>query len=268
MAVLPIATVDIDGGSIAYLETGTGEPLVYLHGAGGRPPAGATFVAELGRSFRVLLPSRPGFDESPAGRYETPRDAAEAVAAFVNKMAGRSAHVVAQSAGGAVGLWLAVLYPDLVASLVLSAPAAFAHRPASAGPPARGPEELDRILYGDRPSWSSPPDDQEQARIRRNAAFNTQHFAGSNDKLRERLGEIKAPVLVIWGTEDRMVPPENSKLYQEHIPHALRIFVYGAAHELPIAATTKWVALVTDFIQRGEFFVVNKGGRGNTPPPD
>ena len=259
MAVLPIETVDIDGGSIAYLETGTGDPLIYLHGAGGRPPAGATFVSELGRSNRVLVPSRPGFDESPMGRCATVRDAADAIAAFIDKVAGRPAHVVAQSAGGAVGLWLAVLHLHLVADLVLSAPSAFAHRPASAGSPARGAEELDRILYGDQPSWSSPPDDEEQARIRRNAAFNMQHFAGSNDELRERLGEIKTPVLVIWGTEDRLVPPENSKFYQEHIPHALRMFIYGAAHELPIAATQRWVALVGDFIRRGEFFVVNAG---------
>jgi pimeloyl-ACP methyl ester carboxylesterase len=254
-------TLDVEDGSIAYLEAGSGEPLLYLHGAGGRPPAGATFVDELAQSFRVLLPSRPGFDESPLGRYDTLTGAAEAMAAFIEKTAGGPVHVVAQSAGGAVGLWLAVLFPEMVASLVLSAPAALAHRPASAGSPVqRSPEELERLLYGDEPSWSSQPSGDEQGRIRRNAAFNMQLFAGPNDDLLARLGEIKAPVLVLWGTEDKLVPPDNSAVYQKHIPHALRMFIHGAAHELPIAATQRWVALVSDFIRRGEFFVVNSGG--------
>jgi pimeloyl-ACP methyl ester carboxylesterase len=183
------------------------------------------------------------------------------MAAFTGKTAGGPVHVVAQSAGGAVGLWLAALYPELVSSLVLSAPAAFAHRPASTSPRAQwSPEELDRLLYGDEPSWSSPPAEDDQARIRRNAAFNMQRFAGPNDDLLARLGEIKAPVLVLWGTEDKLVPPDNSAVYQKHIPHALRMFIHGAAHELPIAATQRWVALVSDFIRRGEFFVVNSGG--------
>jgi pimeloyl-ACP methyl ester carboxylesterase len=255
---MPVKTVDVEGGSIAYLDAGSGNPLVYLHGAGGRPPSGATFVSELARSFRVLLPSRPGFDESPLGRCETVRDAADAVAAFIKVTAGRPVNVVAQSAGGAVGLWLAVDHPELVASLVLSAPAAFAHRPATGATASqRAPANMDRMLYGDNPTWSAPPGAEDQARIGRNAAFNMQHFGGPNDELRQRLPEVKAPVLVLWGTEDHMLLPEGSGVYQQLMPHALRTFIYGSAHELPIAATSKWVALVTDFVRRGEFVVVN-----------
>jgi pimeloyl-ACP methyl ester carboxylesterase len=255
-----LKAVQIDGGAITYLEAGSGDTLVYLHGAGGRPPAGATFVSELAKDFRVLVPSRPGFDESPVGPYTTLTGAAEAMASFTRNVAAGPVHVVAQSAGGAVGLWLAVLHPDLVASLILSAPAAFAHRhPQQGGGAPRSPDELDRILYGDSPSWSSPPNDYEQPRIRRNAAFNMQHFGGDNADLLERLAEVKVPVLLIWGTEDRLVPPDGSGIYQKHMPHALRMFIHGAAHELPIAATQQWAALVRDFIQRGEFFVVNTG---------
>ena len=103
-----------------------------------------------------------------------------------------------------------------------------------------------------------PTEDEEQ-RIRRNAAYNIQNFGGSNDELLGRIAEIKAPVLVLWGTEDRLVPSDGSGVYQKHIPHAVRMFIYGAAHELPIAATAEWVGLVRDFIRRGEFFVVNAG---------
>ncbi len=252
--------IEIDGGNLAYLEAGEGPTVVYLHGAGGRPPEGATFVSELAKDFRVLVPSRPGFDESSEAGEKTASGAAEAVAAFIENTSKGPVHVVAQSAGGAVGLWLAVLRPDLVSSLVLSAPAAFAHRPPpSEGGPVRSPQDLDRILYGDRPTWSSPPSDEEQQRIRQNAVYNIRNFGEGNEDLLGRIAEIKAPVLVVWGTEDRLVPSDGSGTYQKHIPHAVRMFIYGASHELPIAATSEWVDLVRDFIRRGEFFVVNAG---------
>ncbi len=252
--------IEVEGGTLRYLEAGSGPTLVYLHGAGGRPPSGATFVSELAKDFRVLIPSRPGFDESAEIGEKTTSGAARALAALIEETSQGPVHVVAQSAGGAVGLWLAVQRPDLVSSLVLSAPAAFAHRPPPpGGGPVRSPQDLDRILYGDRPTWSAAPTDEEQQRIRRNAAYNIQNFGGSNEELLERISEIKAPVLVLWGTEDRLVPSDGSGLYQKHIPHAVRMFIYGAAHELPIAATAQWVTLVRDFIRRGEFFVVNAG---------
>jgi pimeloyl-ACP methyl ester carboxylesterase len=253
--------IDLEGGSIGYLEAGTGETVVYLHGAGGRPPAGATFVSELAKDFRVLLPSRPGFDDSSEVGKRTPDGAAAAVAAFIEATSNGPVHVVAQSAGGAIGLWFAVLRPDLVSSLVVSAPSAFAHRPPPReGGSVRSPQDLEKVLYGDRPTWSALPTTEEQERIRRNASFNMQNFGGSNEELLVRLGEIKAPVLVLWGTEDRLVPSDGSGMYQKHIPHAVRMFIYGASHELPIAATAAWVSLVRDFIRRGEFFVVNSGG--------
>ena len=252
--------IEIDGGNLAYLEAGEGPTVVYLHGAGGRPPAGATFVSELANDFRILLPSRPGFDESSEVDEKTTAGAAAAVAALIEKTSQGPVHVIAQSAGGAVGLWLAILRPDLVSSLVLSAPAAFAHRaPPREGGPARSPQDLDRMLYGDRPTWSAIPTEEEEQRIRRNAAFNMQNFGGSNEDLLGRIAEIKMPVLVLWGTEDRLVPSDGSGVYQKHMPQAVRMFIYGAAHELPIAATKEWVALVRDFIRRGEFFVVNAG---------
>lgn len=252
-------TAEIKVGSLSYLEAGEGDPVVYLHGAGGRPPAGATFVEELARGFHVFVPSRPGFDDSPLGSHETLDAAADAIGSFIEQIAPTGpVHVVAQSAGGAVGLWLAVRHPELVATLVLSAPSAFAHRSES-NRQSRSPGELEKILYGERPSWTEPPSQDEQERIRSNAAFNMRQFPPPGDDLLGRLGEIEAPTLILWGTEDRLVPPENSSFYQKHIPHAQRVLIHGAAHELPISATEQWVALVTDFIRRGEFFVVNRG---------
>ncbi len=257
-------TVEIEGVAIPYREAGEGPPIVFLHGAGGAPPRGANFVEMLARNHRVLVPSRPGYDGAPLGRFETVKSSAEAMAAFVAKVVGGPAHLVAQSAGGAIGCWVAVERPELVSSLVLSAPAAFApaHRAVGGTPPS--PEELEARLYGATPAWSAPPTEEERARIRKNAQSNMARVrpADGNAALLDRLAEIKAPVLVLEAGADRLIPTEAMRPYQDRIATCYRIVVHGAAHELPISAAPRWVSLVTDFIDRGEFFVVNTGHQG------
>jgi len=45
-------------------------------------------------------------------------------------------------------------------------------------------------------------------------------------------------------------------VFVQRIPDSYRILIYGAAHSLPVSACPQFVALVTDFIERGDGFVV------------
>lgn len=249
---------------VHYLEAGSGETIVFLHGAGGRPPEGASFVPWLAERHRLLIPSRPGFDDTPLGACKTLVDLAEVMAAFVGAVTDGPVHVVAQSAGGAIGCWLAILQPQLVKSLVLSAPAAFAVRPPDMASGPLEPQQLAQRLYGDTPSWSAPPSPAETQRIARNASSYAKNFhvTGGNTDLLERLHQIAAPTLLLWATHDRMMLPESTLPFQERIRDCRRIFVYGAAHEMPISAGPRWVGLVRDFVERGETFVVNNEVHG------
>jgi pimeloyl-ACP methyl ester carboxylesterase len=255
---------DVEGIAVHYRDGGVGEEtIVFLHGAGGAPPRGASFVAMLAEKHRVLIPSRPGFDDTPLGDCKSFRDVARIMAGFIRRIAGGPVHIVAQSAGSTIGLWLAVEHADLVRSLTLSAPAAFAPRPPASGTghAMPSPEELARRLYGDTPAWSAPPTEEEHARTRKNAAGYMQTFRNEdgNAELLARLKEIKAPTLVVVASADQIVPPEAMVPYQKNISWSYRMFIYGAAHELPISAAPRWVNLVADFIDRGEAFVVNIG---------
>jgi pimeloyl-ACP methyl ester carboxylesterase len=67
----------------------------------------------------------------------------------------------------------------------------------------------------------------------------------------------RAPTLILWGTADRLIPPASGQLYQQRIPNSLRMYIYGGAHSLPVAKCMAFVDLTTEFIARGEAFVVN-----------
>jgi pimeloyl-ACP methyl ester carboxylesterase len=244
-----------NGARIEYTEAGQGEPLVYLHGAGGALTK-ARFPLELGATFRVLLPSRPGYDGS-TGTCQSAREEAEVMGAFIRQVCSAAVHLVAESAGGACGCWLAILYPELISSLELVAPTAFlSHR----GPPP-SPERMERVLFGDTPAWTEPLTADDRAQRQRNAQANTvrNRPADDNESLLARLGEVKATTLILWGTADELAPPDSGQVYKQHIPNSYRIYVYGAAHSLPVAACPKFVQLTTEFITRGDAFVVNDG---------
>ena len=248
-----------DGTRIEYREDGQGEALVYFHGAGGVFPK-ARFAPELGATFRMLSPSRPGYDGS-SGACDSAREEAEVMAAFIRQVCGGPVHLVAESAGGASGCWLAVLYPDLVKTLILVAPTAFITRH---GPPP-SPEQMETVLFGLQPAWTEPLTTEDVVRRQRNAQANAGRArpADGNQALLERLAEIKAFTLILWGTADQLAPPDAGQIYKQYIPNSHRMYVYGAAHSLPVAACASFVRLTREFISRGEAFIVNSAQRGS-----
>jgi pimeloyl-ACP methyl ester carboxylesterase len=250
-----VSTVDLASGArIEYRELGTGAPLVYFHGAGG-VFRNAAFMPALASRYRVIAPSRPGYDGS-TGECSNARDEAGIMAEFIRQVVGGPVHLIAESAGGAAGCWLAILEPSLIQSLVLVAPAAFAG--ASHAPPPPSPEAMELRLFGANPAWSEPPTDADRSARQRNASANAAKLRSPdrNADLMAQLPEIAAPTLVLWGTADEVIPCEGGQLYVQRIPNSYRMLIYGAAHSLPVAACGKFVELVTDFIERGDRFVV------------
>jgi pimeloyl-ACP methyl ester carboxylesterase len=251
--------VDLPGGArIEYLDIGSGAAVVYFHGGGG-VFRNAAFMPALAQRYRVLAPSRPGYDGS-TGTCASAREEAEVMADFIRQTVSGPVHLIAESAGGAAGCWLPILQPELVQSLVLAAPAAFAGASHAAPPPS--PQAMELRLFGRNPAWSDPPTEADREARQRNARANGPRLrpADGNAELRERLAEIAVPTLVLWGTADEVILPESGQVFLQRIPNSYRILIYGAAHSLPVAACRQFVELVTDFIERGDRFVVAEPG--------
>lgn len=241
----------INGIDIAYRISGEGDPLLLIGGFGMTKEGWDELAAPLEGHFRVVTFDNRGVGESttPSEPFTIDDMAADAAALLDHLGIGR-AHLFGVSMGGLIAQTLALDYPDRVLTAVLGCTShggRHAVQPevevmetlASITVPGIPPEEAVRrrlpILLSDRFLREEP--ERVEAFVERSIRYQPtpQGAAGQMRALsffnvKRRLGEIRCPVLVMTGDEDRMMPPANAHLLADGIPGARLHVVEGAGH--------------------------------------
>lgn len=118
-------TVEVNGATLAYRETGTGEPVVFVHGGLSDLRTWQQQLPAIGESYRAISYSR---------RYARPNEDirlgaddqllphVDDLAAFLRALDAAPAHLVGNSWGGFICLLTALHHPDLVRTLVVEEP--------------------------------------------------------------------------------------------------------------------------------------------------
>jgi pimeloyl-ACP methyl ester carboxylesterase len=239
-----------------YQEAGQGEPLVSLHGAGGMRLYRSH--ALLAAHYRVIVFEVPGFGQSPTNeRSQSMSDLAHSMAQAMTNLGIERFNLMGNSFGGKLALWMAVQQPERIQALVLVAPAAI--RPEGAVPPAAlSPEELMARLYAHPERQASLPHLDPAIRTKQQALVRRVIGPPRDEALESRLPGLHIPVLVLFGTMDRMLSPEMGRLYCEKLPNCHLILMYDAGHEVDADRPEAFVSVVSDFLQHHEAFLVNR----------
>src|SRR5271169_686909 len=119
-------TMDVNGVSLYFEESGTGQPMVFSHGIPTDYRAWASQLAHFSKDRRVVSYSRryahPNKREGDVSDSTVGNNAAD-LKSFLEKLGAGPVHLVGHSYGGFVAAFLAADHPDLVRSLVLVEPA-------------------------------------------------------------------------------------------------------------------------------------------------
>lgn len=220
-----------DGFAIGFEEAGAGErtPIVFLHGVGSDKSVWDAQLAYFGKERRAIAFDYPGYGGSdPAAAGTTRDDFAAAILSAMSALGIDRAHVCGLSLGGVIAIAIAHAAPERVESLILAD--SFAEHPD-------GPGIYDRSVAGSRDMralakarvdalLAQPADPlvrreviETMARIDPAAYIIGAEAVWLADQ-RDRAAAIRAPTLVLCGTEDAPTPPELSMQLAELIPGA------------------------------------------------
>ncbi len=258
-----------NGISIWYESYGDGEPLLMLMGLGGGSSMWWQQVAFFSPEYQVIT-----YDSRGVGQSDKPdmpysmRILAEDAAGLVHKLGIRSAHVYGVSMGGMVAQELALRYPELVATLILGATTCGGAHAVTASHeiverlfsimtlPAK-----EAIQVSTSATFSHAFVEQHPEEIRQwltkgaesppsAIGFKRQTEAAAGFDTYERLPLIKVPTLVLAGTCDQLIPPENSGILASRIPNAELMLFEGAGHGYLWEAEEQANHAVRDFLKR------------------
>jgi pimeloyl-ACP methyl ester carboxylesterase len=224
-----------------------------VHGAGGTHH---DWPAELRRlpEANAIVPDLPGHGRSPgSGRQSVGAYAADMIA-LLDALKISRAMVAGHSMGGAIALTTVLTYPDRVAGLILVGTGA--KLPVHPDILNRALTETDKVItLITEWEWAEGADEQLRRLSRKRLAetppevLHGDYVACNAFDVRQRLGQIKTPTLIIGGTADRMVAFKFSNYLHEHIAGSQLATIEGGGHKMmleqPLAvagAVQQWLA--------------------------
>jgi pimeloyl-ACP methyl ester carboxylesterase len=250
--------VSADGFEIRYAEAGEGPPLVCFHGAGGLrlSPAHELLAAE----HRVIAFEAPGFGASPANeRSQTMAELARTLRAAIDALGVEEFNLWGTSFGGRLALSLAVALNESeheherLRSLILASPAAILIGPRVPATPER------LYIHPERRPTDGPPPPEIAAQ---QAALVDRLIDQPRDPaLEDAMRRLQTPTLVLFGSADEMTPPELGRHYRELLPNCQFVIVYDSGHAIDGDRPEAFAAIVAEFIERREQFVVRRESR-------
>jgi pimeloyl-ACP methyl ester carboxylesterase len=212
--------------SVRLRRAGAGEPLLFLHGAGGWPSWGP-FFQRLAGTHAVMVPEHPGFglSDNPAS-IRNVADVAMYYLDFLDALDGPPVHLAGHSLGGWIAAEIAVRNAARIRSLTLMAPAGVRVKGLPCGDNfIWSREEYAKNLFFDQSfaeqELAHVPSDEE-ADIELTNRYMATKLGWDprwyNPALEPWLHRIRVPTLVLWGRDDKLFPSDYAQAWAARIP--------------------------------------------------
>jgi len=251
----PSRFLDVDGLRVHYRDEGQGPVLVLLHGSNASLFTWEGWARALSGHFRVISLDLPGHGltgPDPKGRY-TATGMAGFLEAFRTRLGLERFHLAGNSMGGSVAWHYALLHPEQVERLILvdaagyprNEPSPLVFRAISA--PVVGEllslvtprwvvERNLQAVYADPGRVTEPLVTRYHALLLREGnrtATRERVRMGTDDGLWKRLGEVRAPTLILWGEKDTWILSTYGQRFDQDIPDS-RLIVYPDLGHVPM----------------------------------
>jgi pimeloyl-ACP methyl ester carboxylesterase len=286
--VAPIGATDVQeriatvhGRSISYLQAGSGDLLLLIHGMAGTAENWRTVIEPLAVRNAVIAPDFPGHGASaPGGGDYSLGSLASGLRDLMLTLGHERATLVGHSLGGGVAMQFVYQFPELVERLVLvssgglgpdvspilraaALPGADLFISATAGVGQRAGSLLGKGLgaFGLRPNADVAEVARGYAsladRERRKAFLATLHAVVGTDGQRvaalDRLYLAEAlPLLILWGENDPIIPVAHGEAAHQALPNSHLEIFEGVGHVPQIESPGRVIAAIQRFLAETE----------------
>ena len=252
------STIEFADCKLHLARAGSGRPALVLHHDNGTPDR-LPFYDALAAKYDVLVPHHPGYSRSQRPDWmRSVRDIAVIYRGLLNELGLQKAALVGLGFGGWIAAEMASMAPGDLSHLVLVG--------AMGIKPPQG-DILDLAVTGyidyaragfhdqaafDRVYSAEPSVDQlEMWDICREMSFRIAWKPYMySQTMPHLLSAVRAPALVVWGDDDKVVPLSAGKRYAESLPNAKLEVVKACGHAVDMEQPEALAKLVTNFIGR------------------
>lgn len=264
-------------GPIEFAETGDGEPMFIIHGAGGGYDQGLLIGRDIGEGYRVVAPSRFGYLKTPVPKDRSPAAQADSHAALLDFLEIRQSVVVGVSAGAPSAIEMAFRHPDRVSALILLVPRTYDPAQSVGVDQSIESQAVLRMIkasadflfwlamrvarrsvvrfLGVLPEVEANAPDQDRARVTEvmqsmlplSARVRGITVDSSIELSPWPLERVRVPTLIVSADDDLFKTLAGAKFTAEHIP-AAQLYILKSGGHLMVGQGAKVRRLVTDFL--------------------
>jgi pimeloyl-ACP methyl ester carboxylesterase len=252
-------TVDVNGFPTRIWRKGSGPKLGFLAGFGGLP-RWVPFLDELARTRTVIVPSVPGFPGGDRGHsvLDSHLDWLLALHELLEKADLAGADLAGSSVGASLAADVAALWPTMVRKLALIAPfGLFDEKDPPTDPWAQRADAVPGLMVNDPEIWKALKAVPEGAnsvewpieQVRASEAAARIFWPLGNTRIEKRLRLIKAPTLLVWGENDKIMPRSYADKFAAGIGGGTEIKVIpGAGHLAELDKPVETAAAILGFL--------------------
>jgi pimeloyl-ACP methyl ester carboxylesterase len=240
-------------GKYKYIEEGTGENLVFLHGLFGALSNWDTVIDEFKDNFRIIIPMLPIYD-LPFRKVGL--DAlVDYLEGFIDLKKLDNINLMGNSLGGHVGLIYTLRRQETVKKLILTGSSGLFENAMGGSFPKRGSyeyvkERAEYTFYDPKSISEEYIKEIFETMKSIPKCLNIVAIAKSAQRhnMASEIPDIKVPTLLIWGLNDTITPPRVAHDFNRLIPNSTLRFVDKCCHAPMMEQPAKFNDILSDFL--------------------
>ncbi len=234
------------GAKIHYVETGTGAPLILIHGLADDVAVWDSVISPLAARFRVVALDQIGFGRSdkPLLSYRV-STFVDFLDGFLNELKIERASLVGNSFGGWIAAAFTLAHPERVERLVLCDAAGYG---TLAQTMDRRALSALKLASRDDIRYLGPLRQRVAAGDSYTISQVLDSMTHGEDVLDNRLAVIKQPTLVLWGREDKLIPLSFGERFHKEIAGSRLRIIDNCGHMPHVECPKEFATAALQFL--------------------